>query len=50
MWATAAAAAASPALFYGLVHSAGLGLDGAALAFTLCQLIACLGLLGYIVR
>ena len=50
MYATAAAAAVSPLFFYGLVHGAGMGLDGAAVAFTLCQLTACLGLLGYIVR
>ncbi|GAX76873.1 hypothetical protein CEUSTIGMA_g4319.t1 [Chlamydomonas eustigma] len=50
MYATAAAAAASPLFFYSLVHAAGLGLDGAALAFSLCQVTALLGVGGYILR
>ena len=39
MYATGTATLLSPVFFYGLVHLAGLGLDGAALAFILCQLV-----------
>ena len=39
MYATGTATLLSPVFFYGLVHLAGLGLDGAAIAFILCQLV-----------
>ena len=39
MYATAVATLMSLVLFYLLVHLAGLGLDGAAIAFILCQVI-----------
>ncbi|GAX80512.1 hypothetical protein CEUSTIGMA_g7950.t1 [Chlamydomonas eustigma] len=48
MIATAAATFLAPAFFYVLVHSLGLGLDGAAIAFILCQVTQASGILGYI--
>ncbi len=49
MYATAGATLLAPVFFYGLVYGAGLGLQGAALAFILCQVAQAGGLLGYIV-
>ena len=40
----------SSVFFYALVYSLDLGLDGAAIAFVLCQMTAMAGLLGYTVR
>ena len=40
MYATGAATLLAPVFFYTFVHGMGLGLDGAAMAFILCQVSA----------
>jgi hypothetical protein len=49
MFSTAAATLMAPVYFYIVVHQMGMGLDGAAFAFILCQLTSLTGLLGYII-
>jgi MATE family multidrug resistance protein len=49
MYATAAGTLMAPVFFYSLVYTLDLGLDGAAIAFVLCQMTAMSGLLGYTV-
>jgi MATE family multidrug resistance protein len=44
----AAATAAAPFLFYALITRAGLGLDGAAVAFVACQAITLAGLVAFV--
>ena len=49
MWVTGLATALSPVFFYTLVHTFGLGMDGAAYAFICCQLVQAGGLIGYLI-
>lgn len=49
MYATAASTLLAPAFFWALVHKGGWGLDGAAVAFIMCQVTTLLGILGFVV-
>lgn len=48
MYANAASTLLAPLYFYALVNQLGLGLDGAAMAFILCQATSFFGLGAYI--
>jgi MATE family multidrug resistance protein len=49
MGAAGVATALSPLIFWYFVIRQGMGLDGAAYAFILCQVLTCAGLLGYVI-